>query len=64
MTEELGPLEEIAYEIRQLANEVKLLREAWLASPTQEINSIMLANLKAQMGGGIMPATILPPKGH
>ena len=54
---------EIVNAILLLAEQVKLLREAWLASPTQEINQIMLDNLKRQMGG-ITPAMIIPPKGH
>jgi hypothetical protein len=47
----------IVLAVQELTAEIRAFREAWQASPHQDLGAIMLANLKAQMSGGILPAT-------
>ena len=67
MTEiDLLPVEAraIVEAIDRLTAEVKAFREGWNTAPERSISEIMLQNLKAQMGGGIVPAGGILKPGH
>ena len=53
----------IVLTLGKLAMEVHLLREAWMEAPMQEINRIMLANLRQQQSG-IAPVIAMPGSGR
>jgi hypothetical protein len=55
----------IVLTLQDLIVEIHSFRADWLSAPMQEINHLMLANMKAQMGGGIVPAGgMLVKPGH
>jgi len=66
VTVEFPKLEDLSIDARalvltlgNLCLEIKLFREAWMAAPMQEINVIMLENMKRQMSG-IAPVIAMP----
>jgi hypothetical protein len=49
--------------LRDIAGELRLLREAWLSAPMQEINRRMLAQIERQEGSSIAAPTLVFPGG-